>query len=109
MEKYFYENGDYYIVGQKHDLRHGKGTLYYINRAVQFEGRFINDNSVQSNSNKRFITLSQNLENHYFQLNNMPQRNIKTINNNSNGDFIYLNNINNNRYGNNNIINNIYH
>ena len=42
-KKYIDENGDYFIGQWLNGLRHGKGTLYYKNGNIKYEGEFIKD------------------------------------------------------------------
>ena len=37
------ENNEYYVGQFKNDLRHEKGTEYYPNGKIQYEGDWIND------------------------------------------------------------------
>ena len=37
------ENGEYYIGQWKKDLKNGKGTLYYPNGNIQYEGDWVNN------------------------------------------------------------------
>ena len=37
------ENGEYYIGQFKNNLRNGKGTEYYSNGKIKYEGDFVND------------------------------------------------------------------
>ena len=41
--KYIWEDGKYYIGQWKNDLFHGKGTMYYSNGKIKYEGDWIND------------------------------------------------------------------
>ena len=41
--KYIYENGDYYIGEFVNNCCHGKGTLYYSNNKIKYEGDFVKD------------------------------------------------------------------
>ena len=41
--KYIWENGEYYIGQFKNDLRNEKGTYYYSNGKIKYEGDWIND------------------------------------------------------------------
>ena len=42
-ERFTYKNGEYYIGKWLNDQRHGKGTLYYKNNKIKYEGDFAND------------------------------------------------------------------
>ena len=41
--KYIYENDEYYIGQFLNGLRYGKGTDYYKNGSIKYEGDFVND------------------------------------------------------------------
>ena len=41
--KSIYEDGEYYIGQFKNGLRHGKGTMYYSNGNIMYEGDWVND------------------------------------------------------------------
>ena len=43
LSKYVYKNGEYYIGEWLNGLRHGKGTLYYKNGNIKYDGDFIKD------------------------------------------------------------------
>ena len=40
--KEIFENGEYYIGEYKNNLRHGKGTDYYSNGNINYEGEYSN-------------------------------------------------------------------
>ena len=40
---YIYKNGEYYIGQWQHDLRQGKGTLYFYSGKIKCEGEWNND------------------------------------------------------------------
>jgi hypothetical protein len=44
--KYIWEDGKYYIGQEKNGLRNGKGTMYYSNGKIKYEGDWINDEFV---------------------------------------------------------------
>ena len=41
--KYIWEDGDYYIGEFKDGLKNGKGTSYYSNGKIKYEGNFLNN------------------------------------------------------------------
>ena len=41
--KYIWEDGEYYIGQYKNGLFHGKGTEYYSNGKIMYEGDYINE------------------------------------------------------------------
>ena len=43
MENIFMKDDEYYIGQWKNGLRHGKGTLYYKNGSIKYEGDFVNN------------------------------------------------------------------
>jgi len=45
IERFTYKNGEYYIGKWLNDQRHGKGTLYYKNGKIKYEGDFIKNKS----------------------------------------------------------------
>ena len=46
--KYIWENGEYYIGQFKNGLSHGKGTMYYSNGKIKYEGDWINNKFVDN-------------------------------------------------------------
>ena len=44
--KFIYANGEYYIGEWKNALKHGKGTMYYSNKNIKYEGDWINNEFV---------------------------------------------------------------
>ena len=42
--KFFEENGEYYIGQWSNCLMHGKGTKYYQDGNIKYDGDFVNDN-----------------------------------------------------------------
>ena len=110
--KYFYENNEYYIGEWKNNLRHGRGTLYFQNGVIKFDGQFYNDNQTQSNypGNNQIAIPYQTFPNPFY--NNFPSNNsahnnflifnYNMKNNNMNNNIFYPFYVNNNdRYGNN--------
>ena len=39
--KYFYEDGEYYVGQFFNGLKHGKGTIYYKDGKIKYEGDFL--------------------------------------------------------------------